>query len=154
MTVDRLMTWRLLTAASVLVSAVVHLQLWLEGFRAIPVIGPAFLLNAVGGGAIAVAVLAWRHWLPLAAAVAFGAGTLAAFLVSTTVGLFGVQERLLGGPQVLAAVSEVTAIVFGLWAWKRLRAEASASGSTLRSARPDPRRPGRAPRRAGEGRDH
>ena len=145
MTVDRLMTLRLLTAVSVLVSAIVHLQLWIEGFRSIPVIGPAFLLNAVGGAAIAVAVLVWRHWLPLAAAVAFGAGTLGAFLLSTTVGLFGVQERLLGGPQVIAALSEVAAIVFGLWGWKRLRASTSVSQSGagrergVRPARPDRR---------------
>lgn len=148
MNLDRLLTLRLLTAASVLVSAVVHLQLWLEGFRAIPVIGPAFLVNAVGGAAIAVAVVVWRHWLPLAAAVAFGAGTLAAFLVSTTVGLFGVQERLLGGPQIISAVSEVAAVVFGLWAWKRLR-----EVRTVRRERPDPPRPGRGPRRVGGGRD-
>ena len=145
MTVDRLMTLRLLTAAAVLVSAIVHLQLWIEGFRSIPVIGPAFLLNAVGGAAIALAVVLWRHWLPLAAAVAFGAGTLGAFLLSTTVGLFGVQERLLGGPQVIAALSEVAAIVFGLWGWKRLRASTSVSGSGanrargVRPARPDRR---------------
>ena len=145
MTADRVMTVRLLTAASVLVSAIVHLQLWADGFRTIPVIGPAFLLNAVGGAVIAVAVVVWRHWLPLAAAVAFGAGTLAAFLLSATVGLFGVQERLLGGPQLVAAVSEVGAILFGLWAWKRLRAVTSVSPSAserqrgVRPARPDRR---------------
>ena len=145
MTVDRLMTLRLLTAVSVLVSAIVHLQLWIEGFRSIPVIGPAFLLNAVGGAAIAVAVLVWRHWLPLAAAVAFGAGTLGAFLLSTTVGLFGVQERLLGGPQLIAALSEIAAIVFGLWGWKRLRA--SSSGPAPGAGRPRAVRPARPDRR-------
>lgn len=143
MTVDRLMTLRLLTAASVLVSALVHLQLWLDGYRTIPVIGPAFLLNAVGGAAIAVAVVVWRHWLPLAAAVAFGLSTVGAFLVSTTVGLFGVQERLLGRPQLIAAVSEIAAIVFGLWAWKRMRAARPTSGSGGHARRVRPGRPDR-----------
>lgn len=146
------MSLRLLTAASVLVSAGMHLQLWLEGFRTIPVIGPAFLVNALGGAAIAVVVVVWRHWLPLAAAVAFGAGTLAAFLVSTTVGLFGVQERLLGGPQIVSAVSEIAAVVFGLWAWRRLRDEGGAQ-SDLRRERPDRRRPGQARPRVGGAQD-
>ena len=107
-------TARALTAASVLLSAVVHLELWALGMNQVDVIGPAFLLNAVGGLVIAVAVLLWRHWLPLLAAIGFGAATLAAFVMSMTVGLFGVREQVWGVSQVLAAVSAVTAIGFAL----------------------------------------
>ena len=81
---------RVLIAVAVAVSGVVHFLLWRDGMRDLDVVGPAFLVNAVGGVVIAVAVLAWRHWLPLLAAVGFGAATFGAFLVSTTVGLFGV----------------------------------------------------------------
>jgi hypothetical protein len=105
--------WRGLTAAGVAVSAVVHLELWAAGMRFLDVVGPAFLLNAVGGLAIAVAVLFWRHWLPLLAAVGFGLSTLGAFVLSATVGFFGVHEMWSGVPQVLSAVSEVVAVVFG-----------------------------------------
>jgi hypothetical protein len=103
-----------LTAAGVAVSAVVHLELWAAGMRFLDVVGPAFLLNAVGGLAIAVAVLFWRHWLPLLAAVGFGLSTLGAFVLSATVGFFGVHETWSGVPQVLSAVSEVVAVVFGV----------------------------------------
>jgi hypothetical protein len=114
-TADRVATVaRALTAASVLLSAVVHLELWATGMKQVDVIGPAFLLNAVGGLAIAVAVLLWRHWLPLLAAIGFGAATLGAFVMSMTVGLFGVREQVWGVPQVLSAVSEITAIGFAL----------------------------------------
>ena len=113
------MTLRVLTAAGVLVSAAVHLKLWFDGFRDIHVIGPSFLLNAVAGAVIAVLLLAWRHWVPLFLAVGFGAATLGAFLVSATVGLFGVHEVWTGGPVLTAAVSEVAAIVFGLAALLR-----------------------------------
>jgi len=105
---------RALTAASVMLSAVVHLELWAMGMRNVDVVGSAFLLNAVGGLVIALAVLLWRHWLPLLAAIGFGAATLGAFVMSMTVGFFGVQEQVWGVPQVLSAASEVLAIVFAL----------------------------------------
>jgi hypothetical protein len=133
------MMQRLVTALAVLVSALVHLQLWLDGMRSVDVIGPAFLLNAIGGGVIAVAVLVWKHWLPLAAAIGFGLSTLIAFIVSVTVGLFGVQERAAGVPQVVAAVTEIAAVVFGAWAWWR---------EYLSPQSPDRRRPRRSPAEA------
>jgi hypothetical protein len=107
---------RVLIAAAVLVSAFVHLKLWLDGFRDIDKIGPAFMLNAVAGAVIAVLVLVWRHWLPLLLAVGFGASTFAAFVTSATVGLFGVHEVWTGGWVWSAAVSEIVAVVAGVLA--------------------------------------
>lgn len=104
---------RVLTAVAVLVSAGVHLRLWLEGFRDIHVIGPAFLFNAVAGAVIAGLLVTWRHWLPSLLAVGFGASTLGAFVISATVGLFGVHEIWTGAAQITAAVSEVVAILGG-----------------------------------------
>lgn len=108
------MLLRILTAVAVLVSAAVHLLLWFDGFRDIDIIGPLFLLNAVAGVVIAGLVLAWRHWLPLLAAVGFGASTLGAFVLSTTVGLFGVREMWQGVEVITAAVSEAVAVVAGV----------------------------------------
>lgn len=108
------MVMRILTAVAVLVSGVVHLKLWFDGFRDIDVIGPAFMLNAVAGAVIAVLLVAWRHWIPLFLAVGFGASTLGAFVISATVGLFGVHEAWTGGAILTAAVSEVVAILAGL----------------------------------------
>lgn len=107
------MTIRLLTALAVLVSAAVHLYLWFEGFRELDVIGPAFMLNAVGGAVIAALLIAWQHWVPAFLALGFGLSTLGAFVVSATVGLFGVQESWTGWAVWTAAVSEVVAIVLG-----------------------------------------
>ena len=76
-------------------------------------IGPAFLLNAAGGLVIAVLVVRWRHWLPALLALGFGVSTLGAFVVASTVGLFGVHEHWIGWPVWTAAVSEVVAIVGG-----------------------------------------
>ncbi len=98
-----------------LVSAVVHFKLWLvDDFASIPTIGPLFLLNAVGGLVIGVLVLLWRHWLPALAAAGFGAATLGGFLISVTVGLFGLQESFRGSSELTAAAAEVVAILGGL----------------------------------------
>jgi hypothetical protein len=75
----------------------IHLQLWLDGYREIPVVGVLFLLNAIGAVALAIALLAAPRRLLTAAAVVtalFTAGTLAGLALSLTVGLFGVHESL------------------------------------------------------------
>ena len=107
------MNMRLVTAAAVLVSAGVHLYLWFDVFSGEPVIGPAFLLNAGGGLVIAVLLVRWRHWIPAFLALGFGASTLGAFVIASTVGLFGVHEHWVGWPVWTAAVSEAIAILGG-----------------------------------------
>lgn len=75
----------------------IHLQLWVDGFREVPVVGPLFLLNAIGAAVLAVVLLAVPvRLLSVTAAVTavFTAGTLAGLILSLTVGLFGVQESL------------------------------------------------------------
>jgi hypothetical protein len=111
------MTMRIVAAVAVLVSAVIHLKLWFDGFRDIDVIGPAFMLNAVAGVVIACLLVLWRHWIPLLLTIGFGASTLGAFIISATVGLFGVHEVWSGGYVLTAAVSEVVVIVAGLMAF-------------------------------------
>lgn len=106
---------RVVAALAVLVSAVVHLVMWFDGVRDQGVVGVAFMVNAVAGLVIAALLLAWRHWLPGFLTLGFGASTLGAFVVSTTVGLFGVHADWSGGYVWAAAVSEVVAIVTGAW---------------------------------------
>ena len=107
------MWMRIVGAAAVLVSAAVHLYLWVDGFRDLSVIGPDFLLYAVGGAVIAVLLVTWRSWVPALLTAGFGVSTLGAFILSSTVGLFGLHEHWVGWPVWTAAVSEVVAIVVG-----------------------------------------
>lgn len=107
------MSMRMLVAVAVLVSAAMHLYLWFEGYRDVDTIGPAFLLNAVGGVVIAALLLTWRHWIPPLLAVGFGLSTLGAFTLSVTVGLFGFEESWEGWEVWTAAISEVAAVVLG-----------------------------------------
>lgn len=108
------MTMRLIAAVAVLVSAAVHLYLWLNGVREQGTVGQLFVLNVVAGVVIAVLLLAWRSWVPPFLAVGFGASTLAAFTIASTVGLFGIHTTWSGFYVWAAAVSEVVAIVSGL----------------------------------------
>ncbi|WP_421735422.1 hypothetical protein [Cellulomonas sp.] len=128
------MVLRVLVAICVAVSAVVHLYLWQDGMKSVDVVGPAFLLNGVGGLVIAVLVIVWRHWLPLLGAVGFGVATLTAFLISTTSsGFFGVHEQWVGVPVWLSAISEVGAIVLGVAALVvERRSAVSPAGAALR----------------------
>jgi hypothetical protein len=109
----REMALREIAATAVLVSAAVHLYLWFEGMRDADVVGPAFLANAVGGAVIAGMLVGWRHWIPPLLAVGFGLSTLTAFVLTATVGLFGVEEGWTGWEVWTALVAEVVAIVVG-----------------------------------------
>ncbi len=79
-------------AALMVWSAVIHLHLWSTGYRHIPTIGPLFLLQGITAIVLAVLVAAVRRvWV---AVVAFGfvVSTIAGFLLSVNVGLFGFQD--------------------------------------------------------------
>lgn len=70
-----------------------HAYLYVRGYKHIPHIGDGFLTQASASFAIAVLILAggpaWLRW----AAAAVAGGSLAAFVLSRTVGLEGFIER-------------------------------------------------------------
>ena len=111
------MTARIIAAVAVLVSAYVHLHLWIQYHSAHQVVGGAWMVNAVAGVVIAVLLFTWQSWLAPLLAAAFGASTLLAFVISTTSsGLFGVHEKWVGSYVWAAFASEVIAIAAGLYA--------------------------------------
>ena len=89
--------WGLRIVGALLLAAMgwIHLDLWLDGYKNIDVIGPAFLLNVIAGfGLAALLLVTPRRFLPWVAALGalFSLGTLGALLVSTWWGLFGFKE--------------------------------------------------------------
>ena len=109
------MTVRLITAAAVLVSAYVHLHLWLDGFRHDHVVGPLFLVNVVAGVAIAALLVAWRSRVAAFLAFGFGVSTLGGFVIAVQWGLFGTHEKWQGPYVFVAAAAEAVAILGGLY---------------------------------------
>ncbi|MGY1834488.1 hypothetical protein ACI79P_05180 [Blastococcus sp. SYSU DS0510] len=86
---------RLIGGALLVAMGWLHLDLWLDGYRTIDVIGPLFLLNAIAGFGLALLVLVTPRrllWLAAALGALTALGTLAGLLLSTTVGLFGFVE--------------------------------------------------------------
>jgi hypothetical protein len=86
---------RIVGALLLAVMGWIHLDLWLDGYDSIDIIGPAFLLNVIAGFGLAALVLVTpRRYLHLVAALGalFCIGTLGALLISTWWGLFGFKE--------------------------------------------------------------
>ena len=81
-------------AALMVWSGVIHLQLWSDGYRSISVIGPLFLIQGVGGIALAVVIAVFRRLVLMAAGAVMMAATAAGLLLSAGVGLFGFTESL------------------------------------------------------------
>jgi hypothetical protein len=108
------MTLRIVAAVAVLASVAIHLTLWFQGMRSVHVIGPLFVLNILGGVVIAVLLVRWRHPMSGVLGACFGAATLGAFTLASTIGLFGDHERWEGFSVFAAAVVEIVAIVAGL----------------------------------------
>jgi len=83
-----------LGAAMIAASAVIHLHLWMIGYKHIHLIGPAFLFQSVSGLALAVLLLAYQRLITVAAGAAFCAGSVVALLLSATVGFLGLHDGL------------------------------------------------------------
>jgi predicted lipoprotein with Yx(FWY)xxD motif len=74
------------------VSAGIHLDLYLTGYRKIPTIGWLFLLQVIVGFTLTIAALVTRSRLAAAASAALALSTLGAYLLAVWIGLFGFRE--------------------------------------------------------------
>jgi len=83
---------RIAGAMLLCVSAGIHLDLYLTGYRTIPTIGWLFLVQFIGGFTLAIAVLVTHSRLTVTASAAFALSTLSAYLLAVWVGLFGFKE--------------------------------------------------------------
>jgi hypothetical protein len=81
-------------AALVVWSGVIHLQLWSDGYRDIPVIGPLFGIQGIASIVLALALVVFRRLALLAAGAVLLAATAVGLLLSAGVGLFGYTESL------------------------------------------------------------
>jgi small-conductance mechanosensitive channel len=89
------MLWQILSALSLLAMGGIHLYLVSRGAGGL--IGVLFVLNAIGGLVLAIAMVAApRRILPAASVLSllFLAGTLLALVLALTVGLFGIHQQI------------------------------------------------------------
>lgn len=102
-------------AAALLAGAASNAYLYVHGYQHIPTIGTGFLVQASVSFAVAVLILLggprWLRW----AAAAMAGGSLVAFTLSRTAGLFGFSEHG-WDPSPYAAVSVAAeALTVLLW---------------------------------------
>ena len=97
------------TGAGLLIAVgAVHLDLYVTGYRTIPVIGGLFLLQVIVAFAVGVVVLATGSRLAAAAGAGFALATLGGYLLSVWIGLFGFKEvRTTAG--IVCGIIEVAA---------------------------------------------
>jgi hypothetical protein len=81
-------------AALMVWSAVIHLQLWGDGYKDISVIGPLFLAQGIGAIVIAALVVVFRRLVLLLAGAVTLVATAVGLLLSVYISLFGYTESL------------------------------------------------------------
>src|SRR6478609_9993819 len=83
---------RVAGAILLVVSAGIHLDLYLTGYRSIPTIGWLFLVQFLVAFVLAIGALVTHSRLVAVAGAAFALSTLGAYLLAVWIGLFGYKE--------------------------------------------------------------
>jgi predicted lipoprotein with Yx(FWY)xxD motif len=83
---------RVAGAVLLAVSAGIHLDLYLTGYRTIPTIGWLFLVQFIAGFTLAAAVVVTHSRFAVAASAGLALSTLSAYLLAVWIGLFGFKE--------------------------------------------------------------
>src|SRR5712672_419416 len=132
---------RVAGALLLVVSACIHLALYLTGYRSIPTIGWLFLVQAVVAFILAVGALVTHSRLAAFAGAAFALSTLGCYLLAVWIGLFGFKEiRTRAG--IAAGLIEVAAfatLALAAVIGAARQAPVQAPGQTPATARPRPR---------------
>ncbi len=127
---------RVAAALLVLLGGAVHLFVWVKVERSVPIIGPLFIVNVASAVVIAVALLIRPAGLIAIAALGLSSVTLAMFVLSRTVGIFGTQEPGVDAMGIVAAVAEMGTMV-GLTAWFWATRPAPGSIAVIGDRKPD-----------------
>jgi hypothetical protein len=93
-------------------SAYIHFHLWDEadGYRTIATIGPLFLVQSIAGLVIGLGVVVVRRLWAAVIGIGFALTTIAGFLVTVAVGLFGFKDSWLAPFAKQAFIIEVVAV--------------------------------------------
>jgi hypothetical protein len=94
-------------------SASIHFHLWSEtdGYSSIPTIGPLFLLQSITALIVGIGVVAIRRLWAAVIGIGFALTTIAGFLLSVAVGLFGFKDSWLAPYAKQAFTIEILAVV-------------------------------------------
>jgi hypothetical protein len=106
--VVNLLVW--LGSLFVLGSSIIHFHLWDSfAYRALPTIGPLFLMQAIVGAVLAVVTSILRKFLLVLAETGFAFATAGGLIISVNFGLFGWKDTMSAPYAGLALAVEFTA---------------------------------------------
>ncbi len=98
-------------AGLMIASGLIHLHLWDIAYRHVKTLDQLFLVQVAAALVLAVALLATRHLLVVAASLLLMAGTIVGFLLARSVGIFGFRLTFTSGLATTVLVVEIAAVV-------------------------------------------
>lgn len=98
-------------AVAVAVGGLEHARLFHRGYAEVEVVGPLFLLNAIGSAITILLLIARRTALFVAGSLAISAGSLVSILFSHNSSFFGFSEGGYDGTATVIVVAEAAAIL-------------------------------------------
>jgi hypothetical protein len=105
-------------AALVAASGLIHLYLWADGYRHVATIGPLFLMQAITGCVLAVALVAYPRVVAAGLGTVYLLASIAALILSATRGFLGFRDTLdapwAGTSLVVEATGAVLLVVAGM----------------------------------------
>ena len=98
-------------AGLLIASGLIHLHLWDIAYRHVKTLDQLFLVQVAACLVLAIALLATRHVLVVAAAWLLMAGTIAGFLLARSVGIFGFKLTFTSGLANTVLIVEIAAVI-------------------------------------------
>src|SRR5580698_4576250 len=104
--------WLLYLAdAGLLIALLIHLHLWDIAYRHVATLDYLFLVQVAACLVLAIALLATRHVLVVAAAWLLMAGTIVGFLLVRSVGIFGFHLTFSSGIANTVLIVEIAGVI-------------------------------------------
>jgi hypothetical protein len=101
----------LIDAGLLVASGLIHLHLWDIAYRHVKTLDQLFLVQVAACLVLAIALLATRHLLVVAAAWLLMAGTIVGFLLARSVGIFGFKLTFTSGLANTVLIVEIAGVI-------------------------------------------
>jgi len=103
-----------LAALAVGVAGFEHARLFHRGYDHVEIVGPLFILNAIGSTVVILMLVFQRVWLFVLGALSIVVPSLVSIYVSHTLGFFGLREGGYDDAMTLIISAEIAATVLAL----------------------------------------
>jgi hypothetical protein len=103
-----------LAAVCVLVAGMQHARLFHRGYAEVELVGPLFLMNAIGSAGVVLALVLERVWLFVLGALSICVPSLVSIAISHSSGFFGFREGGYDADALIIVAAEGAAVALAL----------------------------------------